>query len=139
MDLSFRRGARLESSSYFQAGKPVPLSLTYSKPRKITFYADERSNSKKCTGMTSPRSLFWRGQKRAHANHLRQTPSSGHPARGHLRSRQVSWLAGHNIYSSLPGAFGSSGSNRNDARRSQLRGQFRPCSAVIALRTEFPS
>ena len=39
--------------------------------RKITPYADERSNSKICTGMTSPRSLFWRGQKRAHANHLR--------------------------------------------------------------------
>jgi len=102
------------------------------KQQKSLLYADERSNLKICTGMTSPRSSLWRGQKRAHASHLRDTPSSGHPARGRLRSRQVSWLAGHNIHSGLPEALSPSDSNRNDARRLQLRGQFRPCFASMA-------
>jgi hypothetical protein len=56
------------------------------------------------------------------------TRPSGHPARGRFRLRQVSWLAGRRIHLTFPKPDGFSG-YRADARRSQLRGQLRHCSA----------
>jgi len=74
--------------------------------------------------------LVLEGAEKGERNSFAPYLPSGHPARGRLRSRQVSWLAGHNICSGLPGAFDPSDPNRNDARRLQLRGQFRPCFAI---------